>query len=224
MRYMVVDKAVAHTENIVNREYLQRLSMLERLRVGIKLGVDILIKLERLHDNGVVYGSIEPGTVGPFLKDGVVEYGLTVLEYAFFNGEDGVGIPGPYSSPCDLSHWNIVDKSRFGYRDDVLNVLMLVAWTFTLEEHSSFCIKPTRSREDVAQWKGHAFVFDSINNEDLITMAFRDSGATSREVAGAMREALQRALEVSRSVLFVEQKPDHSAIIEHLRSAYSLLS
>ena len=223
VRYMVVDTTIPDADFIVGRGFLtKRRSMLERLRVGIQLGMDLLNKLQRLHDFGVVYGKLEPTGVRPFLNKGVVEQGLSALERSFFNGEAGMGVPSKNSSPCGLSHWNIQEKSRFGYRDDVLNVLLLAAWMFTGEEHSSFCFRTTRSSDAIAHWKREAFVFDSVDGADLITKAFSESGA-NEEVVGAIRQALGRALGASRDVPSVDQIPDHSAIIEHLRSAYNLL-
>ena len=216
VRFMVVDKRVTNAKYILGRDYLDKLTNLERLRLGIEVGIDLLSKLERLHDFGVVYGDVRPWTIQHFTNNGVVELGFAGLYRAFFDGEEGQGITDEFSDPCDLTHWNINDDSRVGYRDDVLNVLLLSAWMFTGEVDLSFSFDVTRTLEDIARWKGSAFVFDFPEKGYLISDIDRDNGAL-------IKQALGLALEVARSVAAVDQKPNHPAIIEHLRSALNLL-
>lgn len=213
VRYMVMERAGATVWHYMTDMALTAIR--DRFRLAIKMAMNVIENLEKIHSIGVVHGDIHPGNLVRLQDD---RFGLIDFGRAFFEA-DMSHAKASFSTHCYLSHWNL-QGHRFGFRDDVYKTLLA----------ASFIAVPGRYDDCVALGATEAKRSDLITmhandglfhpkNEESFKIAFPD--ITKR---ASIRLSLWNALKVARSVPSVEIRPDYSGIITHLTTALTNMS
>ena len=190
----------------------------------IDMAISLISQLKQIHDQAIIYGSVNPDSIITlYQRDGGADkYGFSNFKRSLFVAEQDpaacgaeecppvpIGLDTAPIRPCFKTHWEI-DGSRPAYRDDVFNVLLLLAWTLNPSQPNNFCDSETIDSQQVKLWKSHAPIFE--------TALFSDPGLPE-----GVRTHLESALAVARSVDAVDKMPNHEAIIHELTQALHLV-
>ena len=224
IRYMIMERAVTDMFRPIMDKSLKPL---QRLRLGIKVGIDVITRLERIHKLGIVHGDVHPGNVvqlnysppdGTDPEYGFIDFGLSFFEDEMTDPECVSAVDGTRGCEtvhdwslhniCYLSFWNLKYGSRIAYRDDVFNALMVASFVMNGESQYRYCTSSKARMDEHTRWKSEAFIF-----RDAIDLALPPSHG------GVIRAAMQSALDETRGVALVNQHPNYEAILSSLKTA-----
>ena len=215
-------------------------SYLGKLKVGVEMAIAIMQKLTILHSRHfIVHGNVVPKTIARYEQKGELVYGLWDFEFGFYNAEfeDGtyyetvdrlpLGRKDGEENFCFNSHWNLglvhgpdeeggkKKGTRIGYRDDVLNTLLIASMMTHGLALYNFC--QSLSRSDLRKWKASGNLFEPWSPS--ITF-----GAEEEKMRPLIEGPLFDTLTIVRSAESVNTIPDHDAIIKILQEVRDALN
>jgi hypothetical protein len=227
IRYMIMERAVTDMFGLIRDTSLKPL---QRLRLGIKVGIDVISRLKRIHKLGIVHGDVHPGNVvqlnspsdGTDPEYGFIDFGLSFFDAEMTDRECEAAVDGTRGCEtvhdwslhniCYLSFWNLKYGSRIAYRDDVFNALMVASFVMNGQSQFKYCADSSQhSMDEHIRWKSELFIFGNA-----IDLALPPS---HREVVEVVRGAMQNVLDETRGVLLIDDLPNYEAILSSLKTA-----
>jgi serine/threonine protein kinase len=187
---------------------------------AIKVMIQALQAIERIHVKGVVHGDIHWGNLVLLNRNGHQDLRLIDFGNAMFADEMEllpaiVRVPGSYNH-CYFSHWNLAGY-RFAYRDDVFKALMVGAFLINGPKYSEYCVGLESDIQAMMAFKRDSFLF-ALPNRDHIAELPIDSD-TKRIV----RQRLSNALVLARTPRHVDDLPNYGGIVDELSAAVDAL-
>ena len=218
IRFMVMERAETSLDTLaydMNRAG-HRVPVVE----AIKVMIQALQAIERIHVKGVVHGDIHWGNLVLLNRNGHQDLRLIDFGNAMFADEMEllpaiVRVPGSYNH-CYFSHWNLAGY-RFAYRDDVFKALMVGAFLINGPKYSEYCVGLESDIQAMMAFKRDSFLFAMPDRDHLAEMQ------VDPETKRVVRQRLSNALVLARSVGHVDALPDYAAIVNELNEAVDVL-
>ena len=216
VRVLAMEKAGMDIETIIKTVSPQGLG----LSKSIRLMIDLIEKIERMHSLGVIHGDIHPGNIvtglGYNLGDiRLVDFGNGLYEdqlgYEPELQREPLSATLRYSSPWNLA--GIVPS----FRDDVYRALLVGAMAMNGKAYLTFCEMLEWYPPVMFRFKHHYLIFQLPGGQDFLH-------GIADEVREEIKETLGKALNISRSVDNLFEKPDYHSIIYELRIVYELVN
>ena len=222
VRYMVMEQIPLTALDLMDRKEAT-VSSLERFSDGLDLLISLIPKLKRMHDLGIIHGDLHPGNVARLNSSGKKDYGLIDFGRAFFNDEysDKPKRSGylkeQYRIHCFVSYF-YMEGYRYGFRDDMLNLLMVGAFVMSGAPLFDLCTNLKNNANGLHMFyrNFNTFAFNSLVDPALPMLL--------KWQKDAVTDFLHLALLKSRSVWDVTQRPDYDAIMSLIVSAKQILS
>ena len=214
LRFALVERAPTTLHDVLNGEQKKGLG----LRDAVKLTLELLDLLEKLHSKDIVHGNIHTDNV-------VVEQSsdkslkLSDFAYAFFNSdnlhkEPLIREPHSFSHPF-LSAYNI-QGYRSGFRDDLFRALHVLATLMMGSDFVSFIA--SLNKDALFEFKAEKYYFATPSRDPVL-----ESDSLSLEGKDLVKHHLSEAMEIARNQPFVYQHARIPEVRFHLALALDII-
>jgi hypothetical protein len=213
VRYMLMEKISGTADHLIFRE--KEVTAWQRFNEGLDILLSLIPKLEAMHDRGIIHGDVHPGNVallGGTKNYGFLDFGRAFLAEEYDNKPQRSGfLKQGYRIHCYVSYY-FIEGYRYGYRDDMLNLLMVGSFVMGGSPLFDLCTSLRNNANGL-----HMFYrnFNTFAYNSLVDRAIPFLLQKEKE---SITDMLHLALVHARSVWDVEARPRYSVIYDLISS------